>query len=135
MTGRRFERKGLPPIKRTWWDGLPNRGECVKAVRSYIAQVEATTGMAALDRRLSYGPAEEMIIDSIAANDVEVESAIKRYTDLTEEVRNKARDEEGRTRITRVGNSWGHIVVGMDSKEVKAKASELIEALKPYCIL
>ena len=129
-----FEGKGLPPIKSSWWDVLPNRAECVLGVSAYIHHVEAATGMGALDNRLSYGPAEEMIIDSIAAHDVEVASAMEGYTESKEAERNMATSNV-RLMIRRADDGLNWQVQGMDRKEVQAKANELIEVLKSYTTL
>ena len=129
-----FEGKGLPPIKSSWWDVLPNRAECVLGVRAYIHQVEAATGMGALDNRLSYGPAEGMIIDSIAAHDVEVASAMEGYTESKEAERNMA-TSNGRLTIRRADDDWNWHVQGIDRTEVQAKANQLIEAFRPYSTL
>lgn len=121
-------------VTREWWEALPN-AESVLAVRAYIHQVEVATGLAELDSGFHYGPAEEMVLDSISARDGEVETAIKGYTELTEAVRKKATSEDGWTTTIRVGKGWVRTVEGMVSKEVRAKAHELIEALKPYSTL
>ena len=124
--------KSSQEVAREWWEVLPNRAESVLAVRAYIHQKEVATGLAALDRRLHYGPAEQMVIDSISAHDVGVASAVKGYAEVTEEVSTKATGKDGWIKSIPTGYGWVRTLDGMVSKEVRAKANELIEALKPY---
>ena len=76
-----------------------------------------------------------MVIDSISAHDVEVASALKVYAKVTEEVSTKATGKDGWIKTMPIGDGWVRTVEGMVSKEVRAKAHELIEALRPYSTL